>query len=219
MSNDYTFLSGLIVGATGATGPVGPTGATGPVGVGIQGLLGSQGVTGPTGPTGESGPYIVGEVRFLAHGSPPVNWLLCDGAAVSRVTYATLFETIGTAYGSGDGSTTFNVPQADSKFLRGNTPGATGGSDSVDLSHTHSLSHTHQVDPPSTNTGAPSATSNVTNTLATNPRPTDTHTHTVDIPEFTSGSASTSTTTSALSSTSTVPAYVGFALYIYTGLP
>lgn len=41
---------------------------------------------------------------------PPPNYLLCDGAAVSRTTYAKLFSVIGTAYGSGDGSTTFNVP-------------------------------------------------------------------------------------------------------------
>ena len=40
----------------------------------------------------------------------PTGWLLCDGAAISRTTYAALFAVIGTAYGSGDGETTFNVP-------------------------------------------------------------------------------------------------------------
>ena len=40
----------------------------------------------------------------------PSGWLLCDGTAVSRETYANLFTAIGTAFGSGDGSTTFNVP-------------------------------------------------------------------------------------------------------------
>jgi microcystin-dependent protein len=44
-------------------------------------------------------------------------WLMCDGSAVSRTTYANLFATIGTKYGSGDGSTTFNLPD-----FRGRVP-------------------------------------------------------------------------------------------------
>jgi microcystin-dependent protein len=47
----------------------------------------------------------------------PSGWLLCDGSAVSRTTYAALFAAIGTTYGAGNGSTTFNVPD-----LRGRTP-------------------------------------------------------------------------------------------------
>ena len=43
---------------------------------------------------------------------PQVGWLVCNGAAVSRTTYASLFTKIGTAYGVGDGSTTFNLPDA-----------------------------------------------------------------------------------------------------------
>lgn len=42
--------------------------------------------------------------------TPPANWLLCDGSAVSRVTYSSLFAAIGTTYGVGNGSTTFNLP-------------------------------------------------------------------------------------------------------------
>ena len=42
--------------------------------------------------------------------SAPTGWLMCNGQAVSRTTYATLFNKIGTAYGAGDGSTTFNLP-------------------------------------------------------------------------------------------------------------
>ena len=48
--------------------------------------------------------------------STPTGWLLCDGAAVSRSTYSALFTAIGTTYGTGDGSSTFNVPD-----LRGRT--------------------------------------------------------------------------------------------------
>lgn len=55
----------------------------------------------------------------FAAASAPSGWLICDGSAVSRTTYAALFAAIGTTYGSGDGSTTFNVPNAQGVFLRG----------------------------------------------------------------------------------------------------
>ena len=45
----------------------------------------------------------------------PNGWLLCDGSAVSRTTYADLFDVIGTTYGPGDGSTTFNLPDFQGK--------------------------------------------------------------------------------------------------------
>lgn len=53
---------------------------------------------------------IVGELVDLPHSSIPTGWLECNGQAVSRVIYAELFAKIGTAYGAGDGATTFNVP-------------------------------------------------------------------------------------------------------------
>jgi microcystin-dependent protein len=49
----------------------------------------------------------------------PAGWMLCNGSAVSRTDYANLFSAIGTAWGSGDGSTTFNVPDLRGVFLRG----------------------------------------------------------------------------------------------------
>ena len=55
----------------------------------------------------------------------PDGWLICDGAAVSRTTQATLFAAIGTAFGAGDGSTTFNLPDMRGQFARGvNTTGS-----------------------------------------------------------------------------------------------
>ena len=51
-----------------------------------------------------------GIIMPYAGSSAPTDWLLCDGTAVSRSTYATLFAVISTTYGTGDGSTTFNVP-------------------------------------------------------------------------------------------------------------
>lgn len=53
----------------------------------------------------------------------PYGYLLCNGAAVSRTTYAKLFNVIGTAYGSGDGSTTFNLPNIEGRFVEGGTVG------------------------------------------------------------------------------------------------
>ena len=60
-----------------------------------------------------------GVVLPFAGSSAPTGFLLCDGAAVSRTTYATLFALIGTTYGSGDGSTTFNVPNTSGVFIQG----------------------------------------------------------------------------------------------------
>lgn len=51
-----------------------------------------------------------GMIKPFAGTTVPTGYLLCDGSAVSRTTYANLFSAIGTTYGSGDGSTTFNLP-------------------------------------------------------------------------------------------------------------
>lgn len=104
---------------------------------------------------------------YAGTASPDTNvWLLCDGDAVSRTTYAALFTAIGTTFGNGDGSTTFNLPD-----LRGRVPmgldnmggssanrvtdasadslgGAVGSEDhtltaSEMPSHTHSINHDH----------------------------------------------------------------------------
>lgn len=48
-------------------------------------------------------------------GSAPTGYLLCDGTAVSRTTYAGLYAVIGTTYGTGDGTTTFNLPNMKGK--------------------------------------------------------------------------------------------------------
>lgn len=77
----------------------------------------------------------------------PTGYLLCNGAAVSRTTYATLFAILGTTYGSGDNSTTFNLPD-----LRGRKPVGVGtgypalGNSGGTVAHTHAgPSHTHDA--------------------------------------------------------------------------
>lgn len=54
----------------------------------------------------------------------PSGWLNCDGSAISRTTFSDLFTAIGTAFGSGDGTTTFNIPDFRGRFLRGLNGGA-----------------------------------------------------------------------------------------------
>ena len=61
----------------------------------------------------------VGSFLCFAGNTVPAGYLLCNGAAVSRETYAALFAVIGTLYGAGDGSTTFNLPNCDGRVLQG----------------------------------------------------------------------------------------------------
>jgi microcystin-dependent protein len=65
-----------------------------------------------------------GTVISFAGSTAPEGWMLCDGAAISRTQYAALFAAIGTLWGVGDGSTTFNLPDLEGRFLRGADNGA-----------------------------------------------------------------------------------------------
>jgi len=96
-----------------------------------------------------------GAIMPFAMNYAPSGWLAADGAAVSRTTYATLFAAIGTYYGVGNGSTTFNLPDLRGYFVRGSGTNADGtasgafGLKQADgfKSHTHTEnsagSHTH----------------------------------------------------------------------------
>lgn len=150
------------------------------VDVGNMSVGGTFGVTGastftgiPSGPTATTGTnttqlattafvnasitanpgVLTGSLLMWPTTSAPTGYLNCDGTAVSRTTYAALFAVVSTTFGTGDGSTTFNLPNYTSRMPYGTTIGATGGSaDAIVVSHTHTATstvtdpgHTHNV--------------------------------------------------------------------------
>ena len=126
--------------------------------------------------TGAVGFMPVGVVVPFAGSTSPAGWQLCYGQAISRTTYAGLFSTIGTTYGSGDGSTTFNVPDlrgrvvageddmggsaasrltAGGSGITGTTLGASGGTETHTLTTAQMPSHSHTVTDTYSNIGEP----------------------------------------------------------------
>jgi microcystin-dependent protein len=94
---------------------------------------------------------VIGEVRVFAMAAPSL-WLDCDGSAISRTTYAKLFAAIGTTYGVGDGSTTFNLPDAQGRTIIGAGAGSgltaralgdSAGEETHVLTEAELAAHTH----------------------------------------------------------------------------
>lgn len=85
---------------------------------------------------------ITGEMKIWSTASAPTGWLVCDGTAISRTTYSGLYGVIGTIYGHGDGSTTFNVPDMKGRvpvgFDSGQTEFDTLGKSGGAMTHSHS---------------------------------------------------------------------------------
>lgn len=118
-------------------------------------------------------PIPSGIIEAYGGTSAPSGYVLCDGSAINRTTNAALFSAIGTAYGTGDGSTTFNVPDLRQRFVlgkatsgTGSTLGGTGGT----IDHDHGSPIT---------SGTPSTTVAATNLTGT--AASTTHTHSVTL--------------------------------------
>lgn len=98
----------------------------------------------------------LGTILPFGGAAAPIGWFLCQGQAISRITYADLFAVIGTSFGAGDGSTTFNIPDLREATVKGtgltsksnnhlDTDGLTLGEfiDDRIQSHTHTYTNVH----------------------------------------------------------------------------
>lgn len=110
-------------------------------------------VRGATGVIGPDRPQVAGVISLFGGSTPPSGWLFCDGSAVSRNTYSELFSAIGTTYGAGDGTATFNLPDFKGRVAAGldltqsefDTLGEMGGAKTHTLTQAEMPAHTHTI--------------------------------------------------------------------------
>jgi microcystin-dependent protein len=157
-------MSDIAAALTGSLPRDGSAGMTGPLVLARDGVLSLEAVTVQQmqSSLGGAGNFLpAGAIQLFAMNVIPSGWLECNGAAISRATYAQLFNTIGTTYGAGDGSITFNIPDMRGQFARGwdngrgVDPGRALGSlqGSANQAHNHTVSvtnpsHSHSVSDP-----------------------------------------------------------------------
>lgn len=169
-----------------------------------------------------------GKIAMFAAATPPNGWFLCDGSVRPRTDR--LFTVIGTTYGAGNGTTTYNLPNLKGRMPVGHNPsdasfdvvGETGGSKDATLpTHTHTITHTHEHSHTHTinhdhaqfNTGSSSVSASnlwVNNASGGGDIPGgaspnaqaqgSAHTHTVNVPSFSGTSGGASDATTGGSS-------------------
>ena len=179
----------------------------------------------PTAAAGTNTTQLATTAFVLANGVPtgglvmwstntaPNGFLLCDGAAVSRTTYAALFAIIGTTFGAGDTTTTFNVPNYTNRMPYGTTLGSTGGSaNAVVVSHTHTATvidtgHAHNL----TNLAL------YTDTVSGGPIPIQTRTNSPGVTAVATTGITVQNSTEGVSGTNAnLPPYLGIQFIIKT---
>lgn len=162
----------------------------------------------------------VGKIMMYASATPPARWLVCDGRAVSRTKYSALFAVIGTTYGAGDNSSTFNLPDFSGRMPYGGEVGETGGEAEVTLSvdempaHAHTGTaasagaHTHSYSSPDFR-GSSLGSGNIAG-MASSSHDTGSagaHTHDLSLNNTGGGQAHNN-----------MPPYLGISFLIYTGV-
>ena len=157
----------------------------------------------------------VGAIKPWTKAAAPDGYLLCNGAAVSRTTYADLFAVISTTYGAGDGSTTFNVPNLQGKMPQGydgntyNLAG-TGGANTITVAVTNNQAATNASNQAVTVTGSISNTSLTSAQLAS-------HSHNIQKYAISGPPGSTQVLTMGSGDTLTMSQNQGFLFNANTG--
>lgn len=116
--------------------------------------------------------FSTGDLKMSAAATAPAGWVLCDGGPYSRATYAALFSVLGTAYGAGDGVTTFNVPDLRQRFPLGKAASGTGnalGASGGAIDHTHTVPGGTPGSQSTTSVSAASADKNVLTSVGATP--------------------------------------------------
>lgn len=149
---------------------------------------------------------FIGSIYMFAGATAPAKFLVCDGSAVSRSTYSDLFAVVGTVYGDGDGSSTFNLPNLSGRVAIGSSLthslGSTGGSETVSLDSSSLPSHIHTVAGHTHESTIAATTPSLSHTITTQPsfnynRPNSTRTcYTPTSQSSYSGTTSTNATLS-----------------------
>ena len=92
---------------------------------------------------------LIGSIVMFAGRTAPAGWIICDGSAVSRTDFSALFDVVGTQYGEGDGSTTFNLPDISGRLIIGSSSShpvaSVGGEETHVLTSQEMAEHTHVV--------------------------------------------------------------------------
>ena len=220
VTGNQTDTGNLTVGGTftannAATFAVGPTAPTATTGTNTTQLATTAFVNASI---AASPSTVSGAILMWPTASAPSGYLLCDGTAVSRTTYATLFALFGTTFGTGDGSTTFNLPNYTNRMPYGTTIGATGGSaDAIVVSHTHTATVTDPSHFHSTSVGAAGTFGSSTTTYGSVGTLGGTHSGIVDFTNVATTGITVSNNTTGVSGTNAnLPPYLGINFIIKT---